>query len=761
MIRNLISSALIFLIVFAPYSVFAAASNPACSALNANNYQGCCLLSSGGDAAQCIAFAATLKATQAGLNTGAAQPVLQGATLLNNLGNAANTQVTANYTPQVAVDFASNSKSGFGGLTFKGVGGALLQCSGIGDFFAGLIGKVTGAIGASLKSTGSALLAATERIPVYGAAVTFVKGIFGGNTKPGDSVDKPINTKAVSDDPLVKKATCLDGIAYVLSQQVLAQITNRTIAWANRGFNGNPLYVKNIDSYLLSLRNQKTEAFLITAQNSDPVFGNALRSIITLQVTGKADGLLNRSLNTPQSQAYNSFMGDFTSGGWDALLNPAYNPIGALFNATDNLNQGIASSQQNSQTELQQGNGFLGMKTCVQPAPVPSADTLAAIKKGLSTALPQTCLRYETVTPGSIIQQQVSTVTNSPVHQAELATQFNQAVGSFFDSLLSQLFNRGLSGINGQAGPQDTGGLSFGGDGSNTVTDTNGNTLPGVNDGQPSINDIAALASTVDISRPQLLRGILKTQYDYVNRASDSDAIMERLLPELGKLDYCLPGPNPTWQSSLADNFTAYVTNAKSISASQQSTLSSIGLSLYDKFTANNVPIADKTLSISSNPNAGAYIQSVNAALGQDISNKFNRAALGDAYAATTVGTANQDYARGQATTAYDEVAQLPDFASNALTADQQYADAINSTQSDIQQLEAINKQVLKIVTAAKARYVAAQKAAGTPVNTQCLNAAYNTDSSAVTGAARQESGTPSPLIQQFLDASTYFYNTL
>jgi len=42
------------------------------------------------------------------------------------------------------VDFASNGS--FGGLSFKGVGATLLQCSGAGDYFAGLIGTATSKI---------------------------------------------------------------------------------------------------------------------------------------------------------------------------------------------------------------------------------------------------------------------------------------------------------------------------------------------------------------------------------------------------------------------------------------------------------------------------------------------------------------------------------------------------------------------------------------------------------------------------------------
>ncbi len=652
-------------------------------------------------------------------------------------------QTAGYYTPQVTLQYGQDNS--FGGLSFKGVGSALVSCSGLGDTVASVItsavDKVKGVVGGLISKGLDSITGG------------LFSSLFGGGSKPGDNASSP---SYVKDTALENKSGCLDGIAYVLSQQVLQQITNRTLHWANTGFNGNPLYIKDIDSYLLSIRNEKVSSFLNGAQNSNPIFGNALRSVITQQVTGLNDGQIDVELNTPEAKAYTSFMSDFSNGGWDALLDPKNNPIGAFFNAADDLTDNINTQKTDTQNELQRNGGFLDMKTCVEYAP--TGDTNAAIQSGLHDPV---CLKYETVTPGSIVAQQVSSITNSPQRQAELATSFNEAVGSFFDALLNQLFSRGLSGINGQANPADIG-LATGGPGSNTVIGSNGQVLAGINAGVGNINAIAAGSATVDISHPQLLRAVIQAQYDYMNRASDSRMVLDRLLPEMGQLDYCVPGPNPSWQDSLNDNLNTYITSATATQISSDSTISNSGLSLYDKVKLGTQPVKDRQLSIIGNPSAKSYLQgTVSDNLTQEFTTKFSRDAIGNAFAATTVGTTQQNYNRGEATDAYDEVADLPTFAQNATKQDQLYAQHIATAQQDIQQLTAINAQVLKIVTTAKARYVAQQKAAGTPVNQQCLDASYVIDNSAVTGVSRQESNVQSPLIQQTLNANKYFYSNL
>ena len=57
------------------------------------------------------------------------------------------------------------------------------------------------------------------------------------------------------------------------------------------------------------------------------------------------------------------------------------------------------------------------------------------------------CVQFETVTPGSIIKDKVSTYINSPERQLELADDINKVLNTLFSTLISKLQNQGLSSL--------------------------------------------------------------------------------------------------------------------------------------------------------------------------------------------------------------------------------------------------------------------------------------------------------------------------
>ncbi|MFZ4500105.1 MAG: hypothetical protein ACOYMZ_01245 [Minisyncoccia bacterium] len=761
-----------------------------CSIISPENYQQCCIDIQPIDTTQCDA--------SIGLDNPDNNPILVVPT------KPTATQALYRYNPSISIGIGDSS---FNGVRFTGVGAAVLSCA-LGS------NAIRGIINNTINNTISSV--ADAKIPVVSSIASFFRGAKA--TIEGEQAGQPVSdaTARARLKTLETKEQCWDKLARAAAQQAVQQMTVKTMNWVNTGFDGNPLYVRDIDSYLKSIRNQQLVTYFQQAQGSDPIFGNALRSIITQQVTGRGGvnervcveysnqgpvgsgngagltgqstcirygttaGFGGSSMNTPQARAYNDFLGDFTQGGWSAMLNTSNNPLSALFSATDRLSTTIRTQQENIKSELQRNSGYLDIKRCVEWL------NQAQVTSGNGTGLSKepVCGRYETTTPGSTIAQQVSTVTSSPIRQAELADELNEAVGAFFDSLLNRLFSRdsGLAGLKGGA-MNGLGGTNLG---SNVVLDYNGDPfsttgtnafdLPGF---------LTGVDTNFDISRPQQLRAILQAQHTFLNRSKDVAVVAARGLPVLGRLDYCVPGPNPAWRNGFGENLTLFTGAFKFV-----------GISKYDVVARSYVatdPISEEQKTIygtgvfsrqidtraarDENENYSGigfdflgeptdndivqYFRNASTLLTQQLNTNYNQKTVSDAFANLGSTAGEVAYNRGQAVTAYRLTETLVPYAANVASLISTYDQSNVQVEGNIAELTAIHDEVLSIVKTAKARYIAERAAAGTPVDRQCLDAAYVIDESTVTGPARQESDTTSQLLIDMEAANTYFNSQL
>jgi len=59
-------------------------------------------------------------------------------------------------------------------------------------------------------------------------------------------------------------------------------------------------------------------------------------------------------------------------------------------------------------------------------------------------------------------------------------------------------------------------------------------------------------------SAPIETRGVIQIQQDYISAAKQALTTLPAIMPALGELDYCIPGPNPNWASNSTDTREAY-----------------------------------------------------------------------------------------------------------------------------------------------------------------------------------------------------------
>ena len=499
-------------------------------------------------------------------------------------------------------------------------------------------------------------------------------------------------------------AQCLKGVAFTLAKNQLTSMARYAINWVNTGFGGDPFFVQNTKNFLYNVERGVFEEalnYLMPTQDGAYPYSNAfarsfvrnnsfslnhlksgglgalqdLVSTMSYFITDmdsyvSTEKLENKKLASIEKskRAVDLFYNDFNTGGWNGWFaftqNDANNPLGYAMRASDIIWDNAQTRTLEVKEELLQNNGFLSQKMCVEyekPKQVEQIDysqystsMQAVLKTTSSLNLPEErkCIKWKTVTPGSIIKDKISFYLNSPERQLEMANDINHVLNSVFSMLVSKLESQGLSDMNSREkfiydddrfnwtsslstsmGMADGESLTTGYTNgsfdltrdlgnrfifgttkenelgtwdaySNIATQKNGarekliegrgpiviNSSDEINypsgvyyvvnkagraklfdngytlwevgdrafwDGVKWQNwkkcrtDIGGkcIADTFPIKK----RGVIQIQYDYIVAAKEMLQRLPTIMPKIGELDYCLPGPNRSWLLNIEE----------------------------------------------------------------------------------------------------------------------------------------------------------------------------------------------------------------
>lgn len=321
---------------------------------------------------------------------------------------------------------------------------------------------------------------------------------------------KAAQEQAARDKSKAFTENCLKGIAITLAKNQLTAMTKYTMNWVTTGFNGDPLYVRNVDSYVDSLTTrlvQEEVSMFSKVENAKyyPYGRDYARGVVgSYKASRDQYGSLKQDLTaylTP-GKTINDFANDFSAGGenpwngWLALTQkPQNNPLGFTLSATQNLENKKSETTASTQEELARNGGFFDQKKCVLYASKATATkpktggdscgikdsqgnclgTPSSSQSSVTANAKPECLKYETVTPGSVIKAKIDTYVNSPERQIEVADTINDALNALFSALINKFENQGLSGLGSKIN-NFTNPVS-GGFGSNSLVDSLGNTI--------------------------------------------------------------------------------------------------------------------------------------------------------------------------------------------------------------------------------------------------------------------------------------------
>ncbi len=279
----------------------------------------------------------------------------------------------------------------------------------------------------------------------------------------------------------VRKETVLDPLAYAAARTLIRSLTQSIVDWINNGFEGSPSFIQDPGSFLSDTADRAVGDFILGTDLAflcDP-FGDGqfklnIQAALNLSFgtySGTQDKIrcrLSDALKNTEDAYKNFINGDFVNnGGWDSWLNVTTNPqnnqIGAMVIAQVELDSKITSDKAEASMEAGWGTGTLSMKQCTEKVVDKNGNTVRTVKefKGNSATHDSTALSTadmsagystkvscSTVTPGSLINQQMEDATGSDLKQLQLADEFNEIVGALANYAIKSVMDNGLLGTN-------------------------------------------------------------------------------------------------------------------------------------------------------------------------------------------------------------------------------------------------------------------------------------------------------------------------
>ncbi len=563
---------------------------------------------------------------------------------------------------------------------------------------------------------------------------------------------------------------CLNGIAYKVTKHQIANMTQKTINWVNSGFAGDPLFIKDQKTFFKNIETKTMRSILgpISAYNNTTVYpyGQDLaRSMINGFKTTfeeRAKSTLQQSL--PSGSSPDDFTNDFTQGGWSAwesfTLNPQNNPLGFQMITTQHIADEAAKDVQAQKDELTQKD-FIGQKKCVEwEADATKEDknhpfTLNSTKLNDPDAQDK-CIRYETITPGGVTEALINAQITSPIRQLEIANTINESLDSVFTALISQLSTKGFSSLssfstqNNEITADYTPKRYYNSYGYLIqVSKTHGGwyNKGGKFDITRDLDDIYTNDATG--KKTLVKKGIITTQKDYLEAATAAMKGLGPILPAIGKLDYCIPGPNPGWEQRTDEKIAElvdYMQN-QSFNGTKKSMLPKwvsgntfgtftgigaaagtvipgvgnavgalvglaidVGLSVYDKVQKNKnennkVELEAQYAKAEANFYANQNAQIANfSSQFQSYSDYVHKKYDTIVEPKLPDGSNNPQYLP-MAQAGLDIVKNLDRYDANVKQAYQDYDEVIGQTKTNIRKLEAIKKRVDEIVKGARKRW--------------------------------------------------------
>lgn len=258
-----------------------------------------------------------------------------------------------------------------------------------------------------------------------------------------------------------------DGVSWMITNALLGAMTASIVKWINSGFEGDPLFFSDPETFFLDVANEASGQLikeLGLAGLCDPF---KLQIQIALSER-KRDGFKCTFLDVVDN--FESFYNNTKNGGWGGWFQftqyPQNNPYGVYLLAVDAQMGRQSTAEGDKQQELFHGQGVLSIKRCTTYDQVYEFDpenygetakemgTNEVSKDGIKG-----CLQTEVTSPGMAVTKELQAALGVPIDRLVQADEIDEMIASIFNALINQLILTGLRSLSGS--PEDGSGAWY------------------------------------------------------------------------------------------------------------------------------------------------------------------------------------------------------------------------------------------------------------------------------------------------------------
>jgi hypothetical protein len=239
-----------------------------------------------------------------------------------------------------------------------------------------------------------------------------------------------------------------DSFAWMLGRQILHIFTQEMVSWIRTGqFGGGPLFSTDLVGELFNAADNAAGHFLAQYASEEwyQLLCSPFRPHIYLALGSGRIPYIERARCTVTDIVDNleNFYTDFSNGGWAAwfsTIEPQNNPYGLYLLSLEEKERREREVTFDIRHNFLAGQGFIGLKKCVE-----YSEFIGPPEEGQPPPKP-TCVKSIVVTPGKVVEDQLSQALNTDLQKLGVADELNEVIAAVFDELLSWLVSGGSSG---------------------------------------------------------------------------------------------------------------------------------------------------------------------------------------------------------------------------------------------------------------------------------------------------------------------------